>query len=258
MHPNYLTHKLSLGLTLFALSSSAWSQQIAIDHYDINEAVLSGHGNWFHTYDGTITPGAHFVNIEPAGTVATYQFGSGTLNDGVVGGTGASQLFVTPAASDGTVIRPAIFLTLDVSKPWRVDKVEIYGGEVATNSIPGAITAVDVGVLGPTGGVPVISFNTTPFGPTQNKDGIDVNDLIDLSATPLASTPAWALVLSNFQGTVGNWFSISEIKVYGEPVATVPVPAAAWLMGSALAGLVGYGRRRGSNPIGEGYARSGD
>lgn len=247
--------RFCLALTLLSASFSARSQTIAIDHYDINDAVLSGHGNWHHSYNGTITPGSGFVNFIP-GTSANYFGGSGTLNDGVTGGSvDNSQLFVT-SASDGTTLNPTIFLTLDFSTPaanqyWAVNTIEIFGGNIGDNAIPGAITSVDVGIIGPTGGAAATPFATADFGPGINMNGLVVNDLIDLSSTPLSSLPVWTLVLSNFQGTVGNWFSITEINVSGELVtaSAVPAPATAWLMSTALLMLfyAGSSRRESSS-----------
>lgn len=246
----FFLRRFCLPLALLLTSFSAWSQQIAIDHYDINDAVLSGHGNWQHSYNGTITPGSDFVNFIP-GTSATYFGGSGTLNDGVIGSsTHDSQLFVT-TATDGTTLNPTIFLTLDFSTPaanqyWAVDSIEIFGGNISNNSIPGAITSVDVGIIGPTGGAVATPFTTVDFGPEVNKDGLMVNDLLTLSGGSLSSIPVWTLVLSNFQGTVGNWFSITEIDVSGtlNTVSAVPAPATAWLMSAALLMLFCVGRRR--------------
>jgi hypothetical protein len=239
--------RLCGGLSLLLASFSSGAVQIAIDHYDINDAVLSGHGNWSHTYNGTISSGVNFTNDIAGGTTATYQFGSGTLNDGVIGnGTFNSQLFVTPAATDGTPISPVIFLTLDFTTggPWLVSRIEIYGGDITDNAIPGAITAVDVGLLGPNGVVPGTSFATTAFGPTQNSQAVLVNDLIDLSSSGLSTTSAFTVVLSNFQGTVANWFSITEIKVFGDQAPTNPVPAPAAMPLFSLGLAVMAGARR--------------
>ncbi|HOW76647.1 MAG TPA: hypothetical protein P5102_18220 [Candidatus Competibacteraceae bacterium] len=78
-------HSLVAATTLAILLSGsvtlANAVEISIDHYDINDAVESGHGNWSHIYNGTITSGANFTNFGFLGTTATYQFGSGTLNE---------------------------------------------------------------------------------------------------------------------------------------------------------------------------------
>lgn len=42
----------------------------------------------------------------------------------------------------------------------------------------------------------------------------------------------------------GNFFAIQDIYFASNPVTAVPVPAAVWLFGSALAGLGAFGRRK--------------
>ena len=51
------------------------------------------------------------------------------------------------------------------------------------------------------------------------------------------------LSLSGFWDGVGVKGAISHVAIYGD-INAVPVPAAIWLFGTALIGLVGFGRRK--------------
>jgi len=239
--------QLIAALALATAASATLAVPIAVHHYDINDAVISGHGNWNHSYSGTVTPVGGFTHNSFAGTRATYQGGSGTLNDGVIPNLPGNfpptdtMLFVRNA-SDGTVLSPAIFLTLDFlggAGPWFVDRVEVWGGDLFLNAIPGAITGFSVGIIGPGGGAPAQGFTSTPFGPGLNINGEVVNDAVDLAGSGLENTPAWAVVLSDFEGNVGEWFSITEIRVFGRqvPVNGVPEPPGALLVMLAVAAL---------------------
>jgi hypothetical protein len=68
---------------LLATSSPAFAEPIKVISYSIEDAVTSGFGGWAHIHSGTITPVRDFTNGTggPAGVVANYDDGSGTLND---------------------------------------------------------------------------------------------------------------------------------------------------------------------------------
>lgn len=88
----------------------------------------------------------------------------------------------------------------------------------------------------------------------QNGSALDQADLSYNGATTrLPNTgPNFTFALSDYVTSFsvtakggGSAFRISGLEVSAKPAApTVPVPAAAWLMGSGLAGLAGLSRRR--------------
>jgi hypothetical protein len=222
---------------------------IPISGYDINDAVISGHGNWAHSYNGTIAPGVSFTNNSFAGTTATYSgVGSGTLNDGVIGGSiSNSQLFVNGIATgtdlnspdDDLPISPSIVLTLPFA--YTVNTIELFGGDIPANAIPGAITGVTVGILDNNFVYHEETFATTAFGLVLNSQGIQVNDRVSLAGSSLEGIPAFAIFLSSFQGEVGQWISLTEITLDGDRYVEpnpIPEPATMSLVGLALAGLL--------------------
>lgn len=230
-------------LLLISLAATLAAGPIPINGYDINDAVLSGHGFWAHTYTGTITPsGIVFDNFGFGGQTATYSgVGGGTLTDGVIGTTlSDTQLFVVGTASDGTPINPVIFLTLPFA--YTVDTIEIYGGDISTNFIPGAIESFDVEIFGPNGLFSDSFASLTKFGPGTNGNGDFVNTRAALAGSKLDGVPAFTVVLYNFSPGLFNWVSITEIKLDGNLYVDpnpIPEPStiglAAFALGAGLA-----------------------
>lgn len=226
---------------LTGLTGAASAAPITYSGYDINDAIASGHGNWAHTYSGTIALGGAFTNFSFAGTKATYSgVGSGTLNDGVIGSSVSnSQLFITQQASDGTPFNPVIILTLPTA--YYVDRIDLFGGDIGGNSIPGAIAGLQVGLLDTSFNLISNVFSTTPFG-TNN-----VNDEVSLASSNLDGVAAFAVFLSGFTvSTADNWFSLTEIRLDGRlaPSTNVPLPATLPLLMAGLGALGLTGARR--------------
>lgn len=241
------------GVCVCLASLSVQAAPVPISGYDINDAIISGHGSWSHIFSGTITPGVAFLNNSFGGTTATYSgVGSGTLNDGIISASiSSSQLFVTPMASDGTAINPTVFLTLPFA--YTIDNINIFGGDITDNAIPGAITGVTVTLLKTDFTTVSETFATTASGPTVNSIGVLVNDAVSLIGSTLDGVPAFAVFLSAFQGTIGNWFSIAEIELDGtqfvDPGNNVPEPTAMVLFGLGAVCLVAARRwRRRTSP----------
>lgn len=94
------------------------------------------------------------------------------------------------------------------------------------------------------------TFNTSSF--FANWNGTDFNQgnaaaslvTTNCSATGCDYTLSWQslIVGGAFNGNTGTW--LLRGTVAAAPVSEVPLPAAVWLLGSGLVGLVGVARRR--------------
>ncbi|RVU47585.1 hypothetical protein [Rubrivivax rivuli] len=240
-----MIRNISKGFFSLALACIGWAASaapIAISGYNVLNATVSGTGGWTHTYTGTITP---------TGTpgYANYTGGTGTMADGVIGATiSDTQLFcqVSTSTCSGTSnIGPTI--TLFLGGTFNVSSLSIYGGSFSGNSIPGAITGMDVTIGGTT-----VTVASTQFG-MAGGSGQLVNDLLNLVGTGLENIATSSVVLSRItfleQGvTTRGRFSITEITLDGAAVNVVPVPGTLALAGVALA-LAGVCRRRAARRV---------
>lgn len=208
---------------------------VPIAGYDVSDAILSGFGNWYHTFGGDITEGESFTHFSNPGTFATYSgVGNGTLNDRFISNTIAgTQLFLRPEAnnvtggapkdtdpSDNIPSNPAIFLTLSDANT--IDNIDIYGGNITNNAIPGLITSVEVQLLDTEFNIHSEVIPTQPFGNVNNSLGIPVNDRVCLGGTSLEGIECFAVFLVNFSGDFemasGFGPSITEIELYGNSI----------------------------------------
>lgn len=224
-------------LTMLVFVASLSADIIPAAGYDITDAVLSGHGNWAHTYTGTITPGSSFVNYANPGVTALYSgVGSGTLNDNVIGShVNNTQLFLAASPTDPSDLPINLSITFTFSYANIVNTIDIYGGDIIDNYVPGAISGVTVGLLDYNFNYHEAIFSTTPFGSVLNLGGVQVNDRISLVGSSLEGIPAYAITLHSFQGNVANWISITEVTFEGdqfdEDSSAIPEPSTAGLFG---------------------------
>ena len=97
---------------------------------------------------------------------------------------------------------------------------------------------------------PDITFTVNPgqlggqikfaWGPTS---GIDVVNIWDVTATGYSANTVIPMVDGPFLGFQAT-FHIDDLSAVGVRPNQVPVPAAAWLFGSGLLGLIGVARRK--------------
>ncbi len=96
-----------------------------------------------------------------------------------------------------------------------------YGTNSGTGLATSDIVAASVGVISA----------TAPFTGTTNMNNISFNAV---------AGEYYTIFLGGYMG--GAWFTTTD--GYSLTVSQVPVPGAVWLFGSAMAGLIGFGRRK--------------
>ena len=119
---------------------------------------------------------------------------------------------------------------------WNVSDASSVFGTFTTDN--GSVTAVDLGV--PSIGLDFTQFSPVPitlgyeFSAINGSYAIDVGSPVGFNG--LEPVPVSFLVYSGSTPFIANHGNATP--------SPVPIPAAAWLFGSALVGLVGIGRRK--------------
>lgn len=188
--------------------------------------------------DGTMAPFSFFGSGNASATSITFQ----AIGDGM-GGPGALVLGNMGFNWSGTTGIPTS-IVLDASGFFGA----MAGGLTTSDVITGGSTGATEGFLFdfgkfsytvPMGPGPIVTttFNTSDIGTVglgTNPSGTLPFTDDDIGGSPMKSGP--------FPGFNAN-FDILELHVTSV-ISTVPIPAAVWLFGSGLLGLVGMARRK--------------
>ena len=164
--------------------------------------------------DYTGTPGGLFATEGPLSGAVGQVSGSGQLDLQFTGRTGTAQYFPQYAGA-----------------AWNIDD----GVASGTNVYEGFTTGSDSNVDPSTGSIAITLTGL---------------DLTVASSDPTTTTWAGQLVSVGNVGTQWGSFAgtpyteVYNIEVTGPTPSVIPIPAAAWLFGSALLGLVGVARRK--------------
>lgn len=185
--------------------------------------------------------GVNFAGISGIGAPSLPAFGT-YINANFTKGSSSSVLKVTQASSD------SIFIT-----PW---SPYIYGIKntsyslTANFSSSGVFTSGSVTINGKFNGsstsTTLLTANLATFAKSSdghiwgfNTNNIVCSAAINTAAHGCTTSEVVYLGLSNAEKSLTKSWSTK-----GVALTSVPVPAAAWLLGSGLVGLISFGRRR--------------
>lgn len=96
-------------------------------------------------------------------------------------------------------------------------------------------------------GANLIGTDPSPFSPTDSSGWMDYILRINWHNAPINSTISGLVIsgIDNIDTTWRAWDSITQQQISGTfTIEAVPVPAAVWLFGSGLIGLVGFAKRK--------------
>lgn len=221
---------------LLMLARPASAATVTNTGYDIRSGFVSGWGNWFNSYDGSVTQSAQTTDS----AFRDFTGGSGTLSNGTTDSTAADAHWLSHDAGPGVEVE----ITLYLDDACYLTGIDLYGSHQAGNGLPGSVEGFTI-----SGGGQTATIETVPFG-FESVAGKPVDDHGDLQAAGFSDIAVNRVVLSGFYGPAGPGagvsFTLSEIALEGSlsPVAFVPLPAGGPLLGGALMLLAARRRRR--------------
>ena len=203
--------------------------------------------NWFMEIHNTATTGVSLtansagIKADTSDTSQGLAVGAKAYKDGATNwghnadfaifSLNADANVTISVSSDHSALRPAFGLW----QGWDTGSGSRHG-EFLNN---GAISAM-TGTLRDSTGTSLVDVNAWAFSATQGSAGNDVTATL----TRFLTAGNYTLAIGGYDGTVGGQLAYSANISTAPAAAPVPLPAAAWLFGGAIASLVSTSRRR--------------
>ena len=212
-------------------SSSASAALANGDTLNFDPGVTGG-------YYGFVTGGSYFaMDTNGDGIFKASERTAIAQNDGLAVGTIQNATGSHSGAPDGSE-------SPGIDAPWNFfGNTGMHGSSVATDIISAAGNTATLDFSGwyvTWSGIPVIDMGSgASNGVASIACGVDCSLGDTYTLTYGATVP-----VGDPSGFGGVSYQLNMVGTIGEQTAVIPVPAAVWLFGSGLLGLVGVARRR--------------
>jgi hypothetical protein len=162
-------------------------------------------------------PSRHTIVLDPVTFTVT--------NNGTVGGIIFEDFFLTSNTSSGTHVTTVMTAQIDGGSPFSI------AGTSANGTYSGTVSLLDPDDLW---------FNIL----TSDEFAVTVGQTVTIGGTSIFTNPELAPINTSFDQTAILWEENSIALSDPTSLAPIPVPAAVWLFGSGLIGLIGVARRK--------------
>ncbi len=237
--------------SLFAMTSIGTAQAVSVSGQGTWESTLEGRdldGNaaTFEAYYDTTLDITWLANANAAGTTMNWATANAWAAGLDVNGINGWRLpTVTPI--NGTSFNTAFSnnATTDLGYASSAGWVDGAGNPVSEMGHLFYVTLGNLGICTPNDASPGFCVQQTGFGLSNTGPFSNVQSGLYWSGSELSASGAWLFYFFNGnQNNLGKFSPLFAWAVRSGDVSAVPVPAAVWLFGSGLIGLLGVARRQ--------------